>query len=90
MPPPPRITVSEANDLGADLILELTEDAGNPQAVGATLTRWLDREGDVFRLSLICMAALKATYADRLTRVHVDDLEHGDLTLIPTTERTSK
>ena len=82
-PAPPRMTIAEANDLAAELILDLTPHAGNPRAVGKILDLWLDHEDDVFRLSLVCMAALKQTYADRLTRVPLDYLEPDDLTLTP-------
>ena len=78
---PPRITVDEANELAEHLILDLTEHAGNRHEVGATLTRWLEREDDVFRLGLVCMAALQQTYADYLTRTPIDTLPPGAMTL---------
>ena len=78
--PPPMMTVTEANDLAADLIAELTEHAGDPDAVGATLTRWLDRL-DVRRLGFVCMAAVQQVFADRLTRVPLDTMPPGALNL---------
>lgn len=88
MPPPPPLTVTEANDLAADLILDLTERAGDADAVGACLTRWLERE-DVRRLALVGLAALQATYAHRLTRVPLDTFQPDDLILATTPERTA-
>ena len=85
-PPQPMMTATEANDLAADLIAELTEHAGDPDAVGATLTRWLDRL-DVRSLGFVCMAGVQQVFADRLTRVPLDAMPAGALNLTtPTTE----
>ena len=85
-PPPPMMTVTEANDLAADLIAELTEHAGDRRAVGACLLRWSDRE-DFRGLSLVCMAAVQQVFADRLSRVPLDAMPAGALNLTtPTTE----
>ena len=85
-PPPMMMTATEANDLAADLIAELTGHAGDPDAVGATLTRWLDRL-DVRRLGFVCMAGVQQVFADRLTRVPLDAMPAGALNLTtPTTE----
>ena len=86
-PTPPRaiplITTTEARNLAADLIRELAQHAGDPDAVRAALLRWLDTEG-TGRLSLICMAAVQTTFADCLTRVPTDQVPPGALTLNPT------
>ena len=79
-PAPPSMTVTEANELAADLIVELTEHAGDPDAVGATLTRWLEAE-DVRRLALICMATTQKVFADCLTHVPTDQAPPGALAL---------
>jgi len=81
--PPPMMTVTEANDLAADLIAELTEHAGDRRAVGACLLRWSDRE-DFRGLSLVCMAAVQQVFADCLTRV--DDVPPGAVALTTPTE----
>lgn len=85
VPARPRITVDEANELAEHLILDLAEHVGNPDAIGATLTQWLDREGDLFRFSLVVMAALQATYAEHLTRVPIGTVPPGS-TILTTPE----
>ena len=88
MPPPPMMTVTEANDLAADLIAELTEHAGDPGVVGACLLRRSERE-DFRRLSLVCMAAVQQVFADCLTRVPVAQVPPGALTLTQPNGRTA-
>ena len=83
--PPPMMTVTEANDLAADLIAELTEHAGDRRAVGACLLRWSERE-DFRGLSLVCMAAVQQVFADRLTRVPLDTMPPGALNLTAPTK----
>jgi len=91
-PTPPRaiplITTTEARDLAADLIRELAQHAGDPDAVRKVLLRWLDIE-DTSRLSLASMAALQLVFADCLTRMPVDQIPAGALTLTPPTERNA-
>ena len=86
-PTPPRaiplITTTEARALAADLIRELAQDAGDPDAVRAVLLRWLEAE-DVPRLSLASMAALQLVFADCLTVV--DRVPSGALALTAPTE----
>lgn len=77
---PPLMTVTEADHLAAVLIVELTEHIGDPDAVGATLMRWFERE-DFRRLAFVCMAAVQQVFADCLTRVPLDALPPGALTL---------
>jgi len=81
------LSTTEARDLAADLIRELAQDAGDPDAVRATLLRWLDIE-DVARLSMACMSAVQIVFADCLTRVA--QVPPGALALEPPpTERTA-
>ena len=54
----------------------------------AVLDRWLDLE-DVTRLSMVCLAVVQTTYADYLTRVPVEQIEPGSLTLTTPTEGES-
>jgi len=84
----PPITTTEARDLAADLIRELAQHAGDPDAARKVLLRWLDIEG-TSRLSLASMAALQIMFADCLTRVPVDQMPPGALALNPPTERTA-
>jgi hypothetical protein len=56
--------------------------------VRAVLLRWLETE-DVHRLSMACMSAMQLVFADYLTRVPVDQIPAGALTLTPPTERTA-
>lgn len=82
---PQPLTTAQARTLAAELIGDLTPHAGDPDAVRATLLAWLDRE-DTFRLSLVCMAVVQTTFADCLTRVPVDQISAGVLTLTQPTE----
>jgi hypothetical protein len=88
VPATPLITTTEARDLAADLIRELAALAGDAAAVRATLLTWLDREG-TSRLSLASMAALQLVFADCLTRMPVDQIPAGALTLTPPPERNA-
>lgn len=76
------LTTAQARHLAAELIRELTPHAGDPDAVRATLTRWLDVE-DVARLSLICMAVVQTTFGACLSRVPLDQMPPGALALTP-------
>lgn len=85
--PLPPLTTTQARDLAADLIRDLTPHAGDVDAVREVLFGWLETE-DVARLSLICMAAVQTTFADCLTRVA--QVPPGALSLDPPpTERTA-
>jgi len=89
-PPAPTrapISTTEARDLAADLIRELAQHAGDPDAVRATLLAWLDLE-DVARLSLVSMASLQLVFSDCLTPVPVDQIPAGALTLNPPERNT--
>jgi hypothetical protein len=90
-PTPPRaiplITTTEARALAADLIRELAQHAGDPAAVTATLMRWTDTL-DPPRMAGICMAATRLVFADCLSRVPVDQIPAGAVTLNPPPERT--
>ena len=90
VPEPTRapIGTTEARDLAADLIRELAQHAGDPDAVRAVLLAWLEAEG-TSRLSLASMAALQLVFATCLTRVPVDQIPAGALTLNPPTEGES-
>jgi len=90
-PTPPELTraplsTTEARTLAADLIRELAQHAGDPDAVRAVLLRWLDTEGTA-RLSTACMSAVQIVFADCLTRVA--QVPPGALALEPPTERNA-
>lgn len=91
-PTPPRatqpLTATAARDLAADLIRELAQDAGDPDAVRATLLAWLDREG-TSRLSLASMAGLQLIFSTLLTPMPVDQIPAGALTLTAPPERNT-
>jgi len=86
--PTPLITVAEARNLALGLVGDLTPHAGDPDAVRKVLLRWLAIE-DPARLSMVCMAAVRLTYADCLTRVPIDQMPPGALALTPPTEGES-
>jgi len=79
----PLITTTEARALAADLIRELAQHAGDPDAVRAVLLRWLDAEG-TSRLPMACMSAVQIIFADCLTRTPL-----GAWTLNPPPERNT-
>lgn len=83
VPEPTRapIGTTEARDLAADLIRELAQHAGDPDAVRTVLLQWLTRE-DHDRLSMVAMSAVQIMFADCLTRTPL-----GAWTLNPPPER---
>ena len=76
------MTTEQTRQLGRELVAELAQDAGDPEAVRAVLRAWLDRE-DVSRLAFASMAGLQLVFADCLTRTPI-----GAWTLNPPPERT--
>lgn len=86
-PTPPRatplITITEARALAADLIGQLAQHAGDPDAIRAVLLAWLEAE-DTARLSMVAMSAVQIMFADCLTRTPL-----GAWTLDPPTGRTA-
>ena len=86
-PTRPALTTEQIRDLGRELIVELAPHAGNPAAVRAVLLRWLAHE-DVGRLSLISMSAVQQVFASCISRVPVDQIPAGAVTLNPPPERT--
>lgn len=78
--PTPLITTTEAHTLAAELIRELAQDAGDPDAVRAVLLRWLAME-DADRLALVCMSLTQQVFSDCLTKVA--QVPPGSLALDP-------
>ena len=90
-PPAPTrapISTTEIRELGRELVRELAAAAGEPDAVRAVLMARLDIEGSS-RLALASMAGLHLVFSDCLTRVPVDQIPAGALTLTTPTEGES-
>ena len=83
----PRLTLAQTRLLAADLVTQLSATPGDSAAVTATLMRWTDTL-DPPRMAGICMAAVRLTFADCLSRVPVDQIPTGTVTLTPP-ERTA-
>jgi hypothetical protein len=80
-------TVAKTRLLAADLVTQLSATPGDSEAVTATLMRWTDTL-DPPRMAGICMAATRLVFADCLSRVPVDSIPAGAVTLNPPPERT--
>ena len=81
------LTLAQTRLLAADLVTQLSATPGDSAAVTATLMRWTDTL-DPPRMAGICMAATRLVFADCLSRVPVDQIPAGALTLNPPPERT--
>lgn len=84
----PAVDVDQARSLAADLVRELGAIAGDPEAVDATLTRWLDVL-DVTNLARVCVAAVQLTFADCLTHTPLTDLPPDRLALLAPVKETA-
>lgn len=73
---PPPLTIEAANVLADDLIRQLADHIGDPDAISDTLLRWADTLGPE-RLALVCMAALQTTFRDCITEVPIADVPPG-------------
>ncbi len=74
------MTVERARTLAADLIGQLAENVGDPDAVTATLARWCDVLGPG-PFGLVCMAAMQTTFTDWLHGVPAAEFPPGGVTL---------
>ena len=82
------LTLAQTRLLAADLVTQLSTTPGDSAAVTATLMRWTDTL-DPPQMALICMAAVRLTFADCLSRVPVDQIPAGALTLTAPKERNT-
>lgn len=64
--PAPTMPIDRARDLADDLIRELSKHPGDDEAVCEVLRHWLDVLG-AQSLSIVCMAAMRATFGECLT-----------------------
>jgi len=79
---PPALTREETHDHAAELLRALTEHAGDPPAVNATMLRWLDAH-DVQQMSFISMAALALAFGECMHRRPLAEIPPGSLTVTP-------
>lgn len=81
----PPLTHEQVEELAGDLLRALTPHAGDPEAVSQVLHQWhdvLDWQG----LALVCMAAVRDTFAACLIMTPPTDVPPGALTLVPPTD----
>ena len=69
----PPLTVDQARELGDDLIRQLAEHIGDPDALNDVFRHWVGVL-DADRFAMVCMVALQSTFTDCLVPIPLADL----------------